>query len=182
MLIKAVVNYWVHILMCFLSLTITHKVSRVWCPGTNCWYSIWWHTSSTPPPSWNISWVAPKEYLITSHCANDLDVLNDTIPRGMRHPTVNWKEKVDSLYNSLVSSTESKSAPEVKLKLHTFQIPIRYKVLWSHGIYILSEKMHDFLHTRMTLNNHLSITYNSKNESLTSEVEISRKMTSLGDG
>ena len=34
-----------------LHLTIAHKVSRVWGPGTNYWYSIWWHASSTHPPS-----------------------------------------------------------------------------------------------------------------------------------
>ena len=64
---------------CFMFLTITHKVSRVRGPGTHCRYSIWWHTGSTPPPSWNKSWVAPEEYLSTSHCGNALHVLNHTI-------------------------------------------------------------------------------------------------------
>ena len=75
-------------------LTIAHKVSRVWCPGTNCWYSIWWCTGSTYPPSWNISWVAPEEYLSPSHCVNALNVLNWAIPRNTGYPTVDWREMI----------------------------------------------------------------------------------------
>ena len=32
-----------------------------------------------------LAWVAPEDYLSTSHCADALDVLNDTILRGSRH-------------------------------------------------------------------------------------------------
>ena len=70
-----------------LFLTVTQKVSRVWGPGTNYWYSIWWYTSSIHPPSWNISWVAPEDYL----CC--VDVLNPTILRGKGDSTVDWREK-----------------------------------------------------------------------------------------
>ena len=72
-------------------LTIAHKISRVWCPGTHCWYSIWWHTSSTHSPNWNKAWVAPEDYLC---CVN---VLNHTILRDRGRPTVDWREKVDCM-------------------------------------------------------------------------------------
>ena len=82
--------------LCLFYLTIAHKVSRIWGPVTIYWYSIWWHTSSIHSTSWNKPRVAPEDYL---HC---VDVLNHTIFRGTSHPTVNWKEKVAYINQSII--------------------------------------------------------------------------------
>jgi len=77
-----------------LYLTITHKNSRVWGPGTIHCYSIWC-TVCPPPPSWNTPWGTHEDYLCTNQCT--LIQLNKAIPRSSGQPTVYWKEESDTI-------------------------------------------------------------------------------------
>jgi len=80
-------------LIWYLYLTIAHKSTRVWGPGTMYYYSIRC-TICPHPPSWNIPWGTHEEYLCTNQWA--LVHLNKAIPRASGHPTVDWKEESGS--------------------------------------------------------------------------------------
>ena len=102
-------------------LTIAHKISRVWCPGTHCWYSIWWCTGSTHSPNWNKTFITPEDDLGTIHYTDALEVLNGTIPRGTGYSTVDWKGRklIEILIHYVgVSDSQIFTLPMNQTRLH----------------------------------------------------------------